>query len=346
MNTQITLELLDDNQQVIGQPRDFMAVAAPFLNQLLGDLWKTAKPPVAILMAIPGDDNNLYGDHPLTYHTDAIGYIQLQIQYQGHWQYYHPHSIVEVLTPGLRQWLAEISNPPKAVGYRIVAPNIGQLVRQATPIPKGVTEITPYAPGEQPTFRIRPIPPPSPEPNSLKAFGALMPDKQWAASPDHTDFVNVLVDQQLHDEILYQRHFSNQMEEGGFLVGQIFENQDSPNTYIAHVKAMIPAEQVGASFLHFTFTGDSFERIKQRISMDYKGERLLGWFHTHLFPAYGALGLSAIDLRLHFTTFRIPWQIAGLINLDVHNRVLRFYVRQTDTMSLCYHQTITGGQTP
>jgi proteasome lid subunit RPN8/RPN11 len=346
MNPQISIELLDDNHQTIDQPRDFMAVAEPFLNQLLGDLWKTADPPVAILMAIPGDDNNLYGDDPLTYHTPAIGYIQLRIHYQGRMQYYHPHSIVEVLTPGLRQWLSELSRPPKAEGYRIKTPNIRQLVRKSTPIPKGVTEITPYAPGEQPSFRIRPIPPPSPELNLLKSFDALPPDDQWVATPDHTDFVNVLIEKKLHDEILYHRQFSNQMEEGGFLVGQIFENQDQSNTYIAHVKAMIPAEQVGASFLHFTFTGDSFERIKQRISMDYKGQRLLGWFHTHLFPAYGALGLSTIDLRLHFTTFRIPWQIAGLINLDGHHRVLRFYVRQGDVMPLCYHQTINGGQTP
>lgn len=107
-----------------------------------------------------------------------------------------------------------------------------------------------------------------------------------------------------------------------------------------HVTGALPAEQVGASLLHFTFTGDSFDRVKRRLDQDRQGERLLGWYHTHLFPATEAMGLSSIDYRLHFTTFRIPWQVAGLVNLDGDDRVLRFYVRRGDEMSLCPHQTV------
>jgi hypothetical protein len=68
---------------------------------------------------------------------------------------------------------------------------------------------------------------------------------------------------------------------------------------------------------------------------------MLGWYHTHLFAATDDIGLSTIDFRLHFTTFRLPWQIAGLVNLDGQQRVLRFYVRQHDTMALCPQQAIT-----
>ncbi len=52
------------------------------------------------------------------------------------------------------------------------------------------------------------------------------------------------------------------------------------------------------------------------------------------------MGLSSIDVRLHFTTFRIPWQLAGLVNLEAERRVLRFYVRDHDNMALCHHQEI------
>jgi len=107
-----------------------------------------------------------------------------------------------------------------------------------------------------------------------------------------------------------------------------------------------PCEQVGASFLHFTFTGDSFERIKQVWTVDTGGSAFWVWYHTHLFPATQTIGLSSIDLRLHFTTFRIPWQIAGLLNLDGAERVLRFYVRRNDTMALCHHQPVAEDNNP
>jgi len=342
----IDVELLDDAGNPIGLPRYILDVAAPFLDQYLGDGWKWATPPVIILMPIPGEDNSLYGESPLAYHTDAIGYIQLRVVLQGRTLYYHPHSVAEVLAPGLRQWLSELSNPPKAVGYRITGPDIDRLVQQAAPLPEGVVEVKPYAPGEQPAFRIRPIPPPPPEPNALAAFGAHSPEDEWTSQPDHTDLVKVLVDDDLRQDVLRRRPFSNQVEEGGFLVGQIYADRDQPDTYIAHVKDAVPAEHVGASFLHFTFTGDSFERIKQRLAMEHQGQRLLGWYHTHLFPGTDTIGLSSIDLRLHFTTFRLPWQIAGLINLDGADRVLRFYVRRGDAMPLCHDQAVGGEHKP
>lgn len=340
------VELLDPSGQRIGPPRHILDVATPFLDHYLGNGWKSGSPPIIILIPIPGEDNSLYGDSPLDYHTDAIGYLQIRVVRGGRTIYYHPHSVVEVLAYGLRKWQSEMSNPPTAVGYRITGPDIDRLVQQATPMPQGVTEVTPYAPGEQPGFRIRPIPPPPPEPSALAAFGAQPPTPGWTDAPYHTDFVKILVDEPLRRELLTHRSFSDEVEEGGFLVGRIYTDADQPETYIAHVKDAVPAEQVGASFLHFTFTGDSFERIKQRLARGHEEQRLLGWYHTHLFPATDPIGLSSIDLRLHFTTFRIPWQIAGLINLDGADRVLRFYVRQGSTMALCHDQAIDGGHQP
>mgnify|MGYP003425073453 CR=1 FL=1 len=39
-------------------------------------------------------------------------------------------------------------------------------------------------------------------------------------------------------------------------------------------------------------------------------------------------------------TFTIPWQLAGLINLDGEKRTLRFYVRQGNEMILCPYWVI------
>ena len=92
--------------------------------------------------------------------------------------------------------------------------------------------------------------------------------------------------------------------------------------------------------LHLTFTGDSFSAVKRSLREGPSGDRLLGWFHTHLFPATDEMGLSSVDLRLHFSTFTIPWQVAGLINLDGAGRTLRFYVRRGDGMALCPDWTV------
>ena len=108
-------------------------------------------------------------------------------------------------------------------------------------------------------------------------------------------------------------------------------------------KRQLQAQHTGASLLHFTFTGDSFTAIHQEITRNRPREQLLGWFHSHLFAANGDDGLSSIDYRLHFTTFRQSWQLAGLVNLGHDgDRVLRFYARVGDDMLLCPLQIIDG----
>jgi hypothetical protein len=43
------------------------------------------------------------------------------------------------------------------------------------------------------------------------------------------------------------------------------------------------------------------------------------------FPATPEFGLSTVDVRLHSSTFRRPWQIAALLNVTPELRVLRVY---------------------
>jgi proteasome lid subunit RPN8/RPN11 len=173
----------------------------------------------------------------------------------------------------------------------------------------------------------------------LADLGAAPPPPGFAEAALHTGFVKVVMEPVVAAELERDRPFSDQVEQGGFLVGEVYADADAPETFIVLVTAAVPAEQVGASFLHFTFTGDSFDAIKARLATEHQGAVLLGWYHTHLFPATDAMGLSSIDYRLHFTTFRIPWQVAGLVNLDGPHRVLRWYVRRGEDMLLCHHQT-------
>jgi hypothetical protein len=334
----IRVELVDAAGRPQGEPRNIIEVATTFLDGAFGPAWRRATGTLLRLWPYPWDDNDLPGEPPLAYETQAIGFMQVCIAIDGRAYYRHPHTVAEVLGPGLRAWMAALGPDAVPAAYRILGPEIDPIARRSTPVPRYVTEVTPYAPGEEPAFRIRPIPPEPPAPLSAAAFGVARPGPDWSGRPGHTDLVEILVAPTLLADLLKARPFSPEMEEGGFLIGQIYADEDRPGTYLAEVSDAVPADQVGASFLHFTFTGDSFDRIKQRLATEHRGQRLLGWFHTHLFPAAETMGLSSVDLRLHFTTFRVPWQIAGLVNIDGEDRVLRFYVRDGDRMALCHHQ--------
>ncbi|MFE4972067.1 JAB N-terminal domain-containing protein [Kitasatospora sp. NPDC056651] len=129
--------------------------------------------------------------------------------------------------------------------------------------------------------------------------------------------------------------FSRDLEEGGFLSGQPFRHPDDPERWIVVVHHVLPARFSGASRTHFTFTGDSFREMSRELTERFPGERLVGWYHTHLFPATDDFGLSTTDVDLHLDTFRRPWQVAALINLTEDARVLRCYARRDEELLLC-----------
>ena len=147
--------------------------------------------------------------------------------------------------------------------------------------------------------------------------------------------VKIVLWRSLYQDLCHQRPLSRKVEEGGFLIGKVYRDGDDEGTYLLEIINALTAQHTGASFLHLTFTGESFVEVKRTLHQSHPGERLLGWYHTHLFPATDSFGLSSIDDELHFSTFTKTWQIAGLINLDGNERTLRFYVRQGDKMVLC-----------
>jgi hypothetical protein len=137
-----------------------------------------------------------------------------------------------------------------------------------------------------------------------------------------------------HELLAQGLPLSDLMEVGGFLSGKAFRAGDRPGAHLLLIEGVIPAQHAGASGSQFTFTGDSFREMNHRLDT-MEGQRLLGWYHTHLFPATDQMGLSSTDVGLHFRTFQQPWQVAGLINYFDARRTLRFYVRDGSTMTEC-----------
>ncbi|MEU7905048.1 JAB N-terminal domain-containing protein [Actinoplanes sp. NPDC049118] len=151
--------------------------------------------------------------------------------------------------------------------------------------------------------------------------------------PDQEDAVTVVLRPGPHRDLCRELDLSLKMEEGGFLAGRVFRVSPGEDRYVVLIEQVLPAKHTGASSVHFTFTGDSFQEMTRELSGGPM--RLVGWYHTHLFSSDGAIELSGVDVKLHHSTFRQPWQVAGLINLTRTERRLRFYNATDDDMETC-----------
>ena len=294
------------------------------LDNVFFDLYLQPVPLPAQLSGEPVLDNLL----------PDYGYATLTIFQGDRVIYRHPHTVEELVAIPLQEMLRESHPDVDYWGYRIVGPGLPNTIARTRPTVEGEVTVVPYEDGERPRFQISRLEEPEPNPTDLGSFGIS------AAGSGRQAFVKVLIHEDIHQELTKQRYFSPDVEEGGFLTGRVFRDREQEGSFLLEISGALQAEHTGASFLQFTFTGDSFRSIKRTLRKQRIDERLLGWYHTHLFPATDDFGLSTIDLRLHFTTFQFPWQMAGLINLDGNHRTLRFYVRQGDTMELCPHWVV------
>ena len=86
--------------------------------------------------------------------------------------------------------------------------------------------------------------------------------------------------------------------------------------------------------------GLSGPEVEQLITVPLENNLLAGIMGVRQVRSQSIAGLSSIDLQLHFSTFTIPWQLAGLINLGGADRTLRFYVRQGEEMAECPYWVI------
>ena len=160
-------------------------------------------------------------------------------------------------------------------------------------------------------------------------------DPADSSGAEGTPPIVVVIPGSIASWLLKIHEFSDEIEEGGFLAGTVYRDADRPSGYLVHVTAVLPAQRTGASMLNFTFTGESFLRVSHQLEDRGVAEKLLGWYHTHLFSATSHSGLSSVDVELHRSTFRRPWQVAALVNIPSRGRrVLRFYHGRDDEMAL------------
>jgi hypothetical protein len=326
------IELLREDDAVLAGPADVAMLARPFRHRLPGGarddvamrilLEGVPAPPYVAAAGMPRHANPEWGSVVVELRAADGGLV-----------YSHPHALAEIIADGLLAWAAGQA-PYVAAAWRLVGPKVdGSGAVRATPAVQGATLVAPFAHGERRPFKLSVVAQPPPDEVHPAALGVQPLAESWRGAT-RTRKVKVVIDPRMTDELLY-RAWSEDSEEGGFLVGRVWRDAGEPDTFLAQITAALPARSTGASLLRLTFTGDAYLEINREIDRNRPGEALLGWYHSHLFAASDDLGLSTTDYVLHFNTFRQPWQIAGLINLDGDRRVLRFYARDGDALLLC-----------
>jgi hypothetical protein len=342
------LQLFGEDGSPLPQAPGLYDVVAPFLEQALGRPLEKGEVPFVLMLRVAAMAEESTFDGSLRNVTPEYGYMTIFLKSGGRMVYRHPHPVVEVISAGLPGWIERAAPGHPPVAAFALRTSDKPPSSQSTPAEIEDSVDAPRAPeaperrDSRPGFRIRPIEEPPPPLRRRDSFAAA-----WVEDPkgEPTDpFVRVYVDASVHRELAASRRFSLDVEEGGFLFGRVYRDEEAKDHYLVEVTRFVAAEHTGASLLHLTFTGESFASMRRQLQSAEGDVRLIGWYHTHLFDATSSLGLSTVDLKLHFTTFRIPWQIAGLLNIDPERdpggRVLRFYVRQQRTMVRCPHEVL------
>jgi hypothetical protein len=244
------------------------------------------------------------------------------------------YGTVEVFGPLLRFLLARRINEER---YATATPPLRLRV-----VPQGVREdmsIFSLLPPETPVDGVFPLPVPrgtgrrttfqlvtthTYEPRSLADMGPRRSFTPHLGGQHH-----IIWQPAAYRQLRETQYISPTVEVGGYLVGQVYQQADDPERLLVEVQQVLAAEGTRSSALLLLFTGDSWSGLRRYLARTPE-QRLLGWWHTHLFPASDSFGLSGLDETLHRQFFPNPWHFAALLNVSAEQgKVLRCY--QNDT---------------
>lgn len=276
-----------------------------------------------LFLPVP-DRRTLSGQPSLINLRSSHGYVQVRIMHNAGVLYQHPHSVREIIGRPLQELLLERGEDETHWGFGVRGPGLDRIAL-VRPAPEMVNRVD-IPPRRRRTdlFHIEEVAAPDPPRADLASLGVAKAEGTWL--PDDPAQVAVVVAPSVLRDLTEELPFSDEVEEGGFLAGHVYRDESRSEGHLVRVSAALRAERTGASMFHFTFTGESFLRVSELLAERARGEQLIGWYHTHLFEATSAIGLSSIDVDLHTSTFHQPWQVAALVNIASDGgRMLRFY---------------------
>jgi len=266
------------------------------------------------------DATELPGPPQVTNLRSSHGFVTVRIIRDGELIYQHPHAVSEIIGRPLQRILSREVPDEQCWGFGVSGPGLETIVLER-PAPRLADSVNVSVQRRRPgAFHVKQVLDPEPPVARLADLG--VPEDPGSDAADAP--LRVVLATPVHEQLTERMKLSREVEEGGFLLGRLL--RDPGGGYLVHVTQAPRAERTGASLLHFTFTGESFLRINKAVADSADGERLVGWYHTHLFPATEGIGLSSIDVELHTGTFLRTWHLAALVNIGASgHRVLRAY---------------------
>jgi proteasome lid subunit RPN8/RPN11 len=133
--------------------------------------------------------------------------------------------------------------------------------------------------------------------------------------------VSVFLNQQAYSRICVHSVSDMKNEVGGILVGEWCVDEEHGQFIV--IEHALPARYTRQGSVYLTFTQESLVDIHNQIDENYKGKKIVGWYHTH--PSMGVF-LSHYDTWLHSNFFPEPWQVALVV--EPVSSTAGFFVRQ------------------
>jgi proteasome lid subunit RPN8/RPN11 len=147
---------------------------------------------------------------------------------------------------------------------------------------------------------------------------------RWTSSYDDSGLnplVRIFMTQPAYSRICVHSVSDMKNEVGGILVGEWC--MDENNEQFIVVEHALPARYTRQGSVYLTFTQASLVDIHDQIDANYKGQKIVGWYHTH--PSMGVF-LSHYDTWLHHNFFPEPWQVALVV--EPVSATGGFFIRQ------------------
>lgn len=126
------------------------------------------------------------------------------------------------------------------------------------------------------------------------------------------------------EALLADARVSPEVERGGILVGNVFENAQAGGRRIVEISDLIVSEHTISNVVELRYTFESWRGHKARLKDKYPGRQIVGWYHTHLVEVsvhtaenkveQTTMFFSRDDLFLHKQFFPAEWYVALVLD--------------------------------
>lgn len=211
----------------------------------------------------------------------------------------------------------------------LLRPAEGDPLEEVADAGPGVFRLPPPSP-QRSRIKFQPLPEPPPPERALDSFGSMTVLGKGAPQAGL-----ILLHPGVHRQLCHDLPLDTKDEQGGYLLGNVYRQPGSPPhdddpdlRWLVELTDVVPAEFAVGTPVQLLFTGASGSEFVRRRERDYAGRKLVGWYHSHVFPASDEFGLSGLDQQMHAWYLPSPWHVALLLNLEQDGgRTLRCYQR-------------------